>query len=55
LSGGTREIVIFVMLCNIMAYALFWAQKTIKFIPIKPLAAMGSDAPESYAVHSRVP
>jgi hypothetical protein len=27
----------------------------IEFIPIKPLAAMGSDAPESYAVHSRVP
>jgi hypothetical protein len=28
---------------------------TGEFIPIKPLAAMGSDAPESYAVHSRVP
>ena len=27
----------------------------VEFIPIKQLAAMGSDAPDSYAGHSRVP
>jgi hypothetical protein len=29
--------------------------KTFEFIPIKSLAAMGSDGPGSYAGHSRVP
>jgi hypothetical protein len=29
--------------------------KTLEFIPIKPWVAMGSDAPESYATHSRFP
>ena len=29
--------------------------KTIEFISIKPLVAMGSDAPERYATHSKSP
>src|SRR6266567_4211716 len=29
--------------------------QSVEFIPIKPLAAMGSGAPGSYAGHNRVP